>query len=204
MEEKIFLENFERKKKAIGLIHKLYIAQLKNSRKYTASTKTKSEVRGGGRKPWRQKGTGNARAGSTRSPLWVGGGVIFGPKPRIVSKKINKKEKKLAILSAFYLKKNQFKFITNEFLKDLEQGEKKKTKKFLTMLSKISASETEKTLLILPEKSVSIEIMTKNLQNIELTLANSLNINQLLLSKSIILSTESFDIINATYGKIYN
>lgn len=87
MEEKIFLENFERKKKSIGLIHKVYLAQLKSSRKYTACTKTKSEVRGGGKKPWRQKGTGQARAGSTRSPLWVGGGVSFGPKPRTVSKK---------------------------------------------------------------------------------------------------------------------
>ena len=107
METKIFLENLERKKKAIGLIHKVYLAQLKTSRQYTASTKTKSEVRGGGKKPWKQKGTGQARSGSTRSPLWVGGGVIFGPKPRTVSKKINKKEKRLAILSALYLKKKQ-------------------------------------------------------------------------------------------------
>jgi len=87
METKIFLENLERKKKAIGLIHRVYLTQLKNGRKYTASTKTKSEVRGGGRKPWKQKGTGNARAGSSRSPLWVGGGVSFGPKPRVVFKK---------------------------------------------------------------------------------------------------------------------
>jgi len=93
---KLFSENGEKKKKAIGLIHRVYLTQLKNSRQYLASTKTKSEVRGGGRKPWRQKGTGNARAGSTRSPLWVGGGVTFGPKPRIVSKKINKKRKKIS------------------------------------------------------------------------------------------------------------
>ena len=85
METKIFLENSERKKKAIGLIHRVYLTQIKNARKYTASTKTKSEVRGGGRKPWKQKGTGRARAGSSRSPLWVGGGVSFGPRPRVVS-----------------------------------------------------------------------------------------------------------------------
>ena len=97
METKIFLDNPERKKKAIGLIHRAYLTQLKNARNYTASTKTRSEVRGGGRKPWKQKGTGNARAGSRRSPLFVGGGVSFGPKPRIVSKKINKKERRLAI-----------------------------------------------------------------------------------------------------------
>jgi large subunit ribosomal protein L4 len=117
IEAKIFIENLDptlnRKKRAIGLIHRVYLTQLKNARKHTASTKTRSEVRGGGRKPWKQKGTGNARAGSTRSPLFVGGGVIFGPRPRIVSKKINKKERRLAILSALYLKKQQFVF-TNE------------------------------------------------------------------------------------------
>ena len=111
METKIFLANSDRKKKAIGLIHRVYLTQIKNARKYTASTKTKSEVRGGGRKPWKQKGTGRARAGSSRSPLWVGGGVSFGPRPRVVSKKINKKERRLAILSAFYLKKKEFLFV---------------------------------------------------------------------------------------------
>ena len=107
MENKLFLENIEnqKKKKAIGLIHRVYLSQLINSRQYLASTKTKSEVRGGGRKPWRQKGTGRARAGSSRSPLWVGGGVSFGPKPRFVFKKVNKKERRLAILAALYLKK---------------------------------------------------------------------------------------------------
>ena len=110
METKFLVDDAEKKKKAIGLIHRVYLTQLKNSRKYTASTKTKSEVRGGGRKPWKQKGTGNARAGSTRSPLFVGGGVIFGPKPRIVNKKVNKKEKRLAITSALYLKKQNFVF----------------------------------------------------------------------------------------------
>ena len=106
--DKIFSENTDKKKKAIGLIHRVYLTQLKNSRQYLASTKTKSEVRGGGRKPWKQKGTGRARAGSSRSPLWRGGGVSFGPKPRLVSKKVNKKERRLAILSALYLKKQQF------------------------------------------------------------------------------------------------
>jgi large subunit ribosomal protein L4 len=78
------------KKKAIGLIHRSYITLLKNAQIHIASTKTKSEVRGGGRKPHPQKGQGKARAGSIRSPLWVGGGVIFGPKPKIIKKKINK------------------------------------------------------------------------------------------------------------------
>ena len=101
--DKLFAKNVEQKIRSIGLIHRAYLTQIKNSRKYLASTKTKSEVRGGGKKPWKQKGTGNARAGSSRSPLWKGGGVSFGPKPRIVAKKINKKERRLAILSALYL-----------------------------------------------------------------------------------------------------
>ena len=107
----IFTDNVEKKKRSIGLIHRAYLTQIKNSRKYLASTKTKSEIRGGGKKPWKQKGTGNARAGSSRSPLWKGGGVSFGPKPRVVNKKINKKERRLAILSALYLKKQQFIFV---------------------------------------------------------------------------------------------
>ena len=134
METKIFLENLERKKKAIGLIHRVYLTQLKNGRKYTASTKTKSEVRGGGRKPWKQKGTGNARAGSSRSPLWVGGGVTFGPKPRIVFKKINKKERRLAILSALYLKKKEFLFVDQNLFANSTIT---KTKQFLTVLKEL-------------------------------------------------------------------
>ena len=106
--DNIFADNVEKKKRSIGLIHRAYLTQIKNSRKYLASTKTKSEVRGGGKKPWKQKGTGNARAGSSRSPLWKGGGVSFGPKPRVVTKKINKKERRLAILSALYLKKQHW------------------------------------------------------------------------------------------------
>ena len=107
----IFLQNKPKINKIlIGLIHKSYLVKLKNSKKYISSTKTKSEVSGGGRKPWRQKGTGRARAGSIRSPLWKGGGVIFGPKPKILYKKINKKENKISIISTFLLKKNIFYF----------------------------------------------------------------------------------------------
>lgn len=99
-----YLRNNFNDRKIVGLIHRVYLTQLKNTRNYTASTKTKSEVRGGGRKPWKQKGTGRARAGSNRSPLFVGGGIIFGPKPRTIFKKINKKERLLALSLSFYLK----------------------------------------------------------------------------------------------------
>ena len=146
MEDEIFLKNFEKRKETIGLIHRVYLSQLKNSRKYLASTKTTSEVRGGGKKPWRQKGTGNARAGSSRSPLWVGGGVIFGPKPRLVNKKINKKERRLAILSALYLKKQQLTFIEET---NFEQFTTIKTKMVLDLITKLGLNLQTKILFVL-------------------------------------------------------
>ena len=200
METKIFLENFERKKKAIGLIHRAYLTQLKNSRQYTASTKTRSEVRGGGRKPWRQKGTGRARAGSTRSPLFVGGGVIFGPRPRIVSKKINKKERRLAILSALYLKKQQFVFINEDVFTEFQLI---KTKKITDLISNLKLDLTSKILFILSKPNKFFWLSTKNLKNIEVTTSSCLNIEQLLNANHIILSNTGLDLINSTYGKNY-
>ena len=200
MEEKIFLENLERKKKAIGLIHKVYLAQLKTSRKYTASTKTKSEVRGGGKKPWRQKGTGSARAGSTRSPLWVGGGVTFGPKPRVVSKKINKKERRLAILSAIYLKKKEFVFLEE---KNYEEFNQIKTKNILNLISSLGLDSTSKMLFVLTKPNPDFWLATRNLKNIQVTTANTLNIEQILKTNHIILSKQGLELINSTYGKAY-
>ena len=200
METKIFLENLERKKKAIGLIHRVYLTQLKNGRKYTASTKTKSEVRGGGRKPWKQKGTGNARAGSSRSPLWVGGGVTFGPKPRIVFKKINKKERRLAILSALYLKKKEFLFVDQNLFTNSTIT---KTKQFLTVLKELNLNTEAKILIILPTPNKQLWLATRNLKNIDLTVATCLNIKQLLNTNHIVLSNSTLELINSTYGKHY-
>jgi large subunit ribosomal protein L4 len=200
MEEKIFLENFERKKKSIGLIHKVYLAQLKNSRKYTACTKTKSEVRGGGKKPWRQKGTGNARAGSSRSPLWVGGGVSFGPKPRVVFKKINKKEKGLAILSALYLKKKQFFFVNEENFLNFSEI---KTKNILNFLKNIGINPEEKILLILSKPNKELWLASRNLKNFKISTANSINLELILKTNHILLSTTSLESINLNYGKSY-
>ena len=200
METKIFLENLERKKKAIGLIHRVYLTQLKNGRKYTASTKTKSEVRGGGRKPWKQKGTGNARAGSSRSPLWVGGGVTFGPKPRIVFKKINKKERRLAILSALYLKKKEFLFVDPNLFTNSTIT---KTKQFLTVLKELNLNTEAKILIVLPTPNKQLWLATRNLKNIDLTVATCLNIKQLLNTNHIVLSNSTLELINSTYGKHY-
>jgi large subunit ribosomal protein L4 len=200
METKIFLENLERKKKAIGLIHRVYLTQLKNSRKYTASTKTKSEVRGGGRKPWKQKGTGNARAGSSRSPLWVGGGVTFGPKPRIVSKKVNKKERRLAILSALYLKKKSFVFVNENMFSEFNII---KTKEIIALLNKLNLSTTKKMLFVLSTPNKKLWLATRNLKNIEITTAACLNLKQLLNTHYILLSEPLLDLINSTHGKNY-
>jgi len=198
--DKIFEDNPEKKKKAIGLIHRAYLTQLKNSRKYLASTKTKSEVRGGGKKPWKQKGTGNARAGSSRSPLWKGGGVSFGPKPRTVNKKINKKERRLAVLSALYLKKQQFIFVDDSSFKT---NENVKTKTVTKLLSDLGLKNNEKILFILTEPNKQFWLASRNLKNVEVTAANCLNIKQLLSTNHIILSNASLDSINSTYGKQY-
>jgi|TARA_A100001035_G_scaffold88192_1_gene68638 large subunit ribosomal protein L4 len=196
--DNIFADNVEKKKRSIGLIHRAYLTQIKNSRKYLASTKTKSEVRGGGKKPWKQKGTGNARAGSSRSPLWKGGGVSFGPKPRVVTKKINKKERRLAILSALYLKKQQFIFVD-----DLSLNSNVKTKTVTKLLTDLGLKNNEKTLFILTEPDKQFWLASRNLKNVEVTAANCLNIKQLLSTNHIILSNASLDSINSTYGKQY-
>ena len=196
--DNIFADNVEKKKRSIGLIHRAYLTQIKNSRKYFASTKTKSEVRGGGKKPWKQKGTGNARAGSSRSPLWKGGGVSFGPKPRVVTKKINKKERRLAILSALYLKKQQFIFVD-----DLSLNSNVKTKTVTKLLTDLGLKNNEKTLFILTEPDKQFWLASRNLKNVEVTAANCLNIKQLLSTNHIILSNASLDSINSTYGKQY-
>jgi large subunit ribosomal protein L4 len=200
METTLFSDKLT-KKKAIGLIHRLYVTQLKNSRVHTASTKTKSEVRGGGRKPRPQKGQGYARSGSIRSPLWVGGGVIFGPKPHLVSKKINKKEKRLAIISALYLKKKEFTFIEDNFLKEFETT---KTKQLINFFKKLEINAlNEKILFILPTSNHNFWLISRNLKNVKITTANSLNIKDLLHTNRILLSQNTLNLINSNYEKNY-
>ena len=186
----------DRKKKAVGLIHRIYLIQLKNRRKHTASTKTRSEVRGGGRKPWKQKGTGRARAGSSRSPLWTGGGVSFGPKPHLTKKKANKKERRLAILSALYLKKQQFVFVEENLLNDFTEIKTKNVKQLIL-------KENSKLLFVLSEPNKNLWLAARNLKNVELTTANCLNLEQLLKANHVILSNASLELINSIYGKNY-
>lgn len=185
-------------KSSICLIHKVYNSLLKKNRKHVASTKTKSEVRGGGRKPWRQKGTGQARSGSTRSPLWVGGGVIFGPKPRVISSKVNKKERATAISLALFLKRKVLKFVEGNLFENFVF---EKTKNVQFMLESLGINKKEKTLFILPKTSKNARLYFRNIPNVELATIKNINLKQILNAAKIIVSNESSTAINEIYDK---
>jgi len=177
------------------LLHKDLLRHLSSKRQGTVSTKTRSEVRGGGRKPWQQKGTGRARAGSNRSPLWKGGGVIFGPKPKKVALKLNKKERQLALQTLLYNKKNNVIII-----EDLENTlTESKTKSFLSMCENCNINSNQKVLLVVSKKTIPLKLATQNLKNVELILASNLNTFSLLKAKQIILSSSSINNLKETY-----
>lgn len=177
------------------LLHKDLLRHYNFQRQGTISTRTRSEVRGGGRKPWRQKGTGRARAGSSRSPLWKGGGVIFGPKQKIISIKLNKKERRLALQTLLYNKKNSCLVV-----KDLETTFlESKTKKFLELCTNCNINLERKVLIIVSEKTVPIKLATQNIKNVELILASNLNTLSLLKAKQIILTPLALNDIKEIY-----
>merc|ERR1712087_335182 len=164
------------------LIYKDFLRHADTKRQRTVSTKTRSEVRGGGRKPWQQKGTGRARAGSNRSPLWKGGGVIFGPKPKSISLKLNKKERQLALQTLLYNKKNNILIIENLETKLQDT----KTKNFLKICDNCTINLEQKVLIIVSKKTIPLKLATQNIQNVELILASNLNTFSLLKAKQII------------------
>ena len=177
------------------LIHKDFVRHTNAKRQRTVSTKTRSEVRGGGRKPWQQKGTGRARAGSNRSPLWKGGGVIFGPKPKTVSLKLNKKERRLALQTLLYNKKNNIVII-----KDLEDKLiETKTKNFLEICKNCQIDLNQKILVVVSKKTISLKLSTQNIKNVELILASNLNTFSLLKAKQIIVTPLAIDDIKEIY-----
>ena len=177
------------------LLHKELLKHFSSQRQGTVSTKTRSEVRGGGRKPWKQKGTGRARAGSNRSPLWKGGGVIFGPKPRKFSIKLNKKERKLALQTLLYNKKDKIVIIDN-----LENGiSEPKTKMFIKVCNDCGISIKQKILVVASKKTTSLKLSTQNLRNVELISASSLNTYSLLKSQQIILTPTALNDIKEIY-----
>src|SRR6056297_4060162 len=152
------------------VVHQVVTAQLAKVRSGNASTKTRSEVSGGGRKPWRQKGTGRARHGSIRSPLWVGGGITFGPKPRSYKIKVMKKEKKLALRSILTDKASIDSILILDELKFAEP----KTKQVIDLLKNLDLHD-KKVLIILPDKDKNIYLSARNIPNVKTIISDALN-----------------------------
>ena len=177
------------------LVHKDILRHQISKKQSTSSTKTRSEVRGGGRKPWKQKGTGQARAGSNRSPLWKGGGVIFGPKPKVSVLKLNKKERKLALQTLLYNKRNNVLILNGleEFV------DTPKTKSLETILKNCNVQLNEKVLLIVSKKTVPIKLSVRNMKNVELISASNLNTLSLLKAKQILLTPLAIKDIKETF-----
>lgn len=176
--------------------HLIYMAvkqQLANRRQGTQKAKTRSEVSGGGRKPWRQKGTGHARQGSIRSPQWKGGGVVFAPQPRDYSFKMNRKEKQAAICSALTTKLNENKLIV---LDEFKLGEIK-TKAAKKVLEDIKAN---KALIILGEKEENVILSARNLESVATTLTNSISVYDILNHDSLVITKDAVSKIEEVYA----
>ena len=175
------------------LMHMAVVLQLANKRQGTQKAKTRSEVRGGGRKPWRQKGTGHARQGSTRSPQWTGGGVVFAPKPRDYSMKMNKREKQIAIKSALTSKVQDSKLIVvDEFKLD-----EIKTSKFVQILDNLKAP---KALVVTKDKDEKVVLSARNIPTVKTTMTNSLNVYDILKYDSLVLTKDAVAAIEEVYA----
>ena len=175
------------------LVHLAVVAQLANKRQGTQSAKTRAEVRGGGRKPWRQKGTGHARQGSTRSPQWTGGGVVFAPKPRDYSVKLNKKEKAGAIKSVLTSKVNEEKFIVlDEFKLD-----EIKTKKFVEVLKN---HEVAKALVVTKDNDQNLVLSAKNVPSVKTALTNTINVYDILKYDTVVITKDAVAAIEEVYA----
>lgn len=182
---------------ASHIVHRAVVRQMANARQGTASTKTRAEVRGGGRKPWRQKGTGRARAGSIRSPLWRGGGVIFGPKPRDYSIKMNKKERRLALRTAFQSRIEDL-IVVEEFA---DQFSRPKTKDLVGALTRWGIEADAKVLLVLPEKQENVYLSGRNIEKMRICLADSINVYDVLLADKIVTTPTALAKIQEVYGE---
>ena len=186
------------------LIHKDILRHNIHKKQGTVSTKTRSEVRGGGRKPWKQKGTGRARAGSNRSPLWKGGGVIFGPKPNIKKHKLNKKERRLALQTLLYNKKDKI-----LVLEDLESSfDTPKTQKFFEICQNCNIDPSNRILLLLPNKIddtknnlLPLKLSVQNIKNIEVMMASQLNTLSLIKADQVILTNSALQELKEIFNE---
>ena len=175
------------------LVHLAVVRQLANKRQGTQKAKTRSEVRGGGRKPWRQKGTGHARQGSIRAPQWTGGGVVFAPTPRDYSVKMNKKEKQLAMKSVLTSKVNESKFIVLDELKLVEI----KTKQIKAVLDNL---KVEKALIVTKEKDDVVVKSANNLPKVATTALNNINVYDILKYDTVVVTSEAVAAIEEVYA----
>ena len=173
--------------KGTQAVHDVVVAHQANQRMGTACTKTMGEVAGSGKKPWRQKGTGRARAGSFASPLWVGGGVVFGPKPRDFSKKVGRKTKQLALRKALTERLNAGDVVVVD---DFKLGSPK-TKGFVDVLKKLDVKGTA--LVVTPAIEQNLRLATRNLEKVEVTTADDLNTYQVLRSDKLVFSRPAFE-----------
>ena len=176
------------------LVHSVIVNYLANQRQGTQSTKTRAEVRGGGKKPWRQKGTGRARQGSIRAPHWVGGGIALGPKPRSYSYKLNKKEKRLAIKSCLSSKviENELTVVDKIELKEI------KTKEVAKMLSNLKLAG--KTLILLPEKNEVIQKSARNIEGVKTLSVNTINAYDLVNYNNLVITLDTVKKLEEVYA----
>ena len=175
------------------LVHLAAVGQLANKRQGTQKAKTRSEVSGGGRKPWRQKGTGHARQGSTRAPQWTGGGVVFAPVPRDYSFKMNKKEKRAALKSALTSRVEENKFI----VVDEMNFDEIKTKKFQAVLNNLSVS---KALVVLEDGNVNAELSARNIADVKTAKTNTINVYDILKYNTVIATKAAVEAIEEVYA----
>ena len=176
------------------IVHEVLLNYLANQRQGTQSTKTRAEVRGGGRKPWRQKGTGRARQGSIRAPQWIKGGIALGPKPRSYRYSVNKKERQLAIRSVLSSKvlENQLTVVDKLELSEI------KTKSMVKAFADLKLEG--KTLVVLPEKNLNVEASTRNIVNAKAILANNINVYDLLKYTNLVLTLDTVKKLEEVYA----
>ena len=175
------------------IMHKAVVGQLANSRQGTQSAKTRSEVSGGGRKPWRQKGTGHARQGSTRSPQWTGGGVVFAPKPRDYSFKMNKKEKRIALLSALSSKVADNKIV----VLDSFNLDEVKTKKFAEVMSNL---KVDKALVVIEGENKNVVLSGRNIPTVKVSATNEINTYDVLKYETLVVTKAAVEKLEEVYA----
>lgn len=181
---------------AAHIVHRALVRQMNNARQGTVSTKTRAEVSGGGRKPWRQKGTGRARAGSIRSPLWKGGGVIFGPKPRDFSVKMNRKERRLALRTAFQSRTDDL-IVVEDFSDNLPRP---KTKELVKAMTRWGIEPESKVLLIVAERNDNVYLSARNISNLRMISASNLNVFDILAADQLVVTQSALTTIQEVYG----